>query len=441
MSEKEIKTINKQPIADIVVRKRVSNLEEDFSQHSKDYDKLLNTVSQQSEEIEDLEEMTSGVVGYPCNFNYWTDKTPLTKEGAIYEGVIAFSGGSQAIYALPVVEGETYAFLMWNENWTDATVVQAQNILQGAFISDTDLPTESNNACSIVGSRTGALVSAQITAPTNAKWFIFALQPTADVSTLFWEKITEENPSISVPTNEMEVLKNGHEQRLSILENLISKYNGKVWVAMGDSLTAENTLGVGIDNYTNYVSDKLGIEMLNFGHAGTGYWRTHEEGNAFYQRAENIPNDFDVITIFGSFNDLGDDTNGVHGYKIIGTYTDTTEDTICGCMNILLDRIYEKNPKALVGIIAPTPWATPTDGMYHANKEVEDMYINGIKSVAERRSIPFLDLLHCSNMHPWDSDFRNTYYLNADGVHPNTNGHKRFSNQIAKFIESILYTE
>lgn len=228
--------------------------------------------------------------------------------------------------------------------------------------------------------------------------------------------------------NDLEELENG----LSSVAGSLYK-SGKTWMAIGDSLTAESTLGAGVKNYVNYVSERLNITAINKGVSGTGYWKGHTTNNAFYQRIPNYTEQADVITIFGSFNDLGVE-DGISGGNIIGTYLDNTTETLGGCINKTLDNLIAKYPNALIGIVSPTPWSNS-----HESSNPES-YVNLLRQIAEYRSIPFLDLSHSSNLHPWDASFRQLYYKTPDdGAHPNTNGHKRFSGFFANFVADIIY--
>lgn len=82
--------------------------------------------------------------------------------------------------------------------------------------------------------------------------------------------------------------------------------------------------------------------------------RRKDINRAFYQRVSDIPEDADVITIFGSGNDLSSD-------QTLGNVTDTGTDTICGCINATIDAIYERIPLARLGIVTPTPWVGSKD--------------------------------------------------------------------------------
>ena len=208
---------------------------------------------------------------------------------------------------------------------------------------------------------------------------------------------------------------------------------GKQWMAIGDSLTSIGTLGEGVDNYVTLVANRLGLTAINKGIGGTGYWKQKIANEAFFQRIPTYTESADIITIFGSFNDLGSQ-DGVNGKGIIGSATDSGTDTICGCMNATFDAIEQKYPNAIVGIITPTPWSNSHDDNY------AEQYVERLKEIAAYRSIPCLDLYHRSNLRPWDESFRATFYKSAtDGAHPNTLGHQRIGGMIADFIHSILF--
>ncbi|MCC4412102.1 SGNH/GDSL hydrolase family protein [Limosilactobacillus reuteri] len=215
----------------------------------------------------------------------------------------------------------------------------------------------------------------------------------------------------------------------------------KKWVAIGDSWTAANTLGNGVNNYTNYVADRLGVTIVNAAIGGTGYVAQNGQyGDQFYNR--QIPADGDAYTIFGSFNDLY-----VDGFKF-GDVGDTDTKSLWGGMKATMDHIWSIKDNAAVGIIAPGPWGAfnPQNGSnwdklnLKAN-EVGEQYISTMKKFADYYSLPFLDLYHQSGLRPWDPNFVAKYYhgtSDTDNTHPNTNGHKIFAPKVADFVDELL---
>lgn len=207
-----------------------------------------------------------------------------------------------------------------------------------------------------------------------------------------------------------------------------ARWNGKKWVVFGDSLTEENLRTT--KHYFDYVAEVTGISVYNMGNSGSGYMREQDVGTAFYQRISDVPTDADVITIFGSFNDMALISD-------LGTATDTGTTTIGGCMNTTLDNLFDAFPLANVGIVSPSPWiySNPTDEPNNASA-----YCDLLKQICENRSIPFLDLFHCSGLRPWDADFRALAYSKdeGNGVHPDETGHKIIAPRFKAFLESLL---
>lgn len=210
-------------------------------------------------------------------------------------------------------------------------------------------------------------------------------------------------------------------------DNVKKKWFGKKWVVVGDSLTAENSRTT--VHYFDYVAEATGIAVVNMGASGTGYARGADSSAAFYQRILRCPTDADVVTIFGSFNDLGAELP-------LGSIDDTGTTTLAGCINTTISNLQSIIPLVNLGIVAPTPWATVRPSTSGSGYD----YVEMLKSICERRSIPFLDLWRCSNLRPWDADFRPLAYSKDDGngTHPDENGHKLIAPRFDGFLETLL---
>lgn len=209
-------------------------------------------------------------------------------------------------------------------------------------------------------------------------------------------------------------------------EHIINKiWSGKKWTVVGDSLTEHNERTR--FNYHDYISRLTGISVVNLGSSGKGYMNGGAE-DAFYARVKNIPIDSDVVTIFGSGNDLS---------HPLGNITDSDTNTICGCINTTINNIITRMPRVSLGIIAPTPWEDypPT-----TENNAMELYVQALKNICENRSIPFLDLYHESNLRPWTEEGRNACYSNDDGggVHPDEYGHKLIAPRFKAFLETLI---
>ena len=207
-------------------------------------------------------------------------------------------------------------------------------------------------------------------------------------------------------------------------------WEGKKWVAVGDSITERNSKAS--KQYHDYIAESTGITVVNMGVGGTGYKQLEDTSNAFYQRILNVPTDADVVTIFGSVNDLS---------YTLGDVTDTGTDTLCGCINTTIDNLYSVLPTVQLGIITPIPsgYQNPSDT---SNQMTQ--YSAKIVEICRLRGIPCLDLYHCSGMRPWDSAFLeiahplNTEGTDRDKIHPNSTGHAIFAPRIKAFLQSLI---
>ena len=111
----------------------------------------------------------------------------------------------------------------------------------------------------------------------------------------------------------------------------------------------------------------------------------------------------------------------------IGT-DDNDLDTIVGAFTSMINNIYARNNGMIIGIVSPTPWilynrVSPISAAGLTNALA---YIDKLKELSTHYQLPFMNLFDESNLRPWNTDFKTAYYNNADGVHPNSDGHEKF---------------
>lgn len=200
-----------------------------------------------------------------------------------------------------------------------------------------------------------------------------------------------------------------------------SPFINKKWACIGDSWT-DNRNANPEKRYFDFISEETGITPIMMGYSGSGYAKLGQF--SFYNRAKQLPKDTDVVTIFGSGNDLSSELP-------LGNITDNGTDTICGCINTTINNILSVNPIIQIGIISPCPWKD-----YKDTQEEWDNYCKALEQIAKSRSIPYLDLIHCSGLRPWNDKARQLTFV--DDVHPNEKGHKIFSSKIREFLKNIL---
>ncbi len=213
------------------------------------------------------------------------------------------------------------------------------------------------------------------------------------------------------------------------------------WIVVGDSITEKNMTAE--IRYYDFVQKDFQCEVVNYGRSSTGYMipATYE---TFYDRIEQIDfTDADVITIFGSFNDLG------QGFEF-GTAEDEGTETLGGCMNRTIEKIRAKAPDIKIGIATPTPWnlgqgySGVTDSVMYwgVSKEECDHYVSLLMEVAARQGVPVLDLYHAGLFDP-NSDVDRAAYFNENGlqdpgIHPNSVGHSLMAPLWKDFLLGLL---
>ena len=219
-----------------------------------------------------------------------------------------------------------------------------------------------------------------------------------------------------------------------IVENTDNKYANLKWVIFGDSYSDESN-SYASKRYFDYIAEDLGIQKTNIKNlavSGSGYKRTNSN---FVKRStsNSMPTEFDIVTIFGSGNDCNVDMN--YDY---GEVTDATTDTICGSFNVLIDNILNKNPKAKILVITPSPWSI------YPNSQVlnrMELYSNKLVEVCNYRGIKCLDLYHSSGLFPTDARHNVLFYENdiTNNVHPNAEGHRLYlAPPIREAIKTII---
>lgn len=240
------------------------------------------------------------------------------------------------------------------------------------------------------------------------------------------------NVAVYVPTGASYMIIAGHATiqpaRAARDFSVAKPWAGKTWVAYGDSITEKNYRAQ--TNYVDYIVEEMGVTALNYGVSGSGYAQSEY---AWHSRITELANiDFDVITLYGSGNDLA-------AGKELGDVNDTGTDTLCGCINTTLDTLLGIKPLAKVGIILSQPWASY---MPSVEGNAMQVYNDKLSEIAKRRSIPVLDLYHASNLRPDNATQLAQFYqengVQDSGVHPNSAGHKRIYPLIREFLRGLM---
>lgn len=231
---------------------------------------------------------------------------------------------------------------------------------------------------------------------------------------------------------------------------------GKKWAACGDSFTCGNFDGytdkdghTGTDsdaydpitekwkNYSWWISqrNKMNIQLLALGGNDftniEGATRPFSNPNTTTYNYTQIANDCDYITLAFGLNESGLTS------EQIGTKTDTTNATLWGAYNVVLEAILTANPSVKIGIIISDAWLSQT---YH----------DALIEIAKYWGVPYLDLRdgeeipmmiggelrkHSSKA----ATLRNSVFAigGTSGGHPTPKGFEYRSTVIENFLRSL----
>lgn len=200
-----------------------------------------------------------------------------------------------------------------------------------------------------------------------------------------------------------------------------NKWNGKTWVALGDSWTAgayTDTCG----RYSDYVADQLGLTQINLGVGGTGVEVFAEQTGK--PLTQEIANSADLITIWGSINNMAQ--NGA----VCGTIDDapSASGSLMARWKYTIEKVLALNPLVRVVIIGcPPSFHSSWTGYepYNTNGDTIEHSTEMIGKLARHYGFPFVDMYHLSGFN--EDNFGNSADNNYgyDKVHPSRLGVKR----------------
>lgn len=219
-----------------------------------------------------------------------------------------------------------------------------------------------------------------------------------------------------------------------------SKWQGKKWNVLGDSLTEVNSKTN--MHYHDYIKSDWGMTVNNYGISGTG-WYTPSWGGGhtdyFWNRVSGMDATADLITVFGGTNDWGDAGQPL----VLGSLGDTSGSTsFYGAVDATLSQLITKYPTKTIAVFTPIPRQSAFPNVTSANGYTMQNVADAIIAVCSKYSIPCLDLFRKSNLAPWNTTANNTYFTapsasSPDGLHPNDAGHKILADKILSFLNTL----
>lgn len=206
---------------------------------------------------------------------------------------------------------------------------------------------------------------------------------------------------------------------------------GKKAVFLGDSITEGHGTSGAEHIFMNVLAKEAGLsEALNFGIGGTRIARQqHVDPSArwdldFCLRVEELPDDADIVVVFGGTNDYG------HGDAPVGTFADRNPETFHGACHYLMNRICERYYDKTVVVM--TPLHRLDENVVRDGRPTLNGFVQIIRDTAEYYAIPVLDLYRESRIQPAVPVIQQTYC--PDGLHPNDAGHARIAHMLHQFL-------
>lgn len=230
------------------------------------------------------------------------------------------------------------------------------------------------------------------------------------------KKVIEQNKAAAEQVNKQLEKENKDQDKNAVL---LHKYEGKKWLAIGDSITYSNQYQgtvVQLCKISTVITDAVPDQKL-----GTMADRLTKENLA----------GIDLITIFGGTNDYGDN-------KLLGTKKDDkTIDKFYGNIREVIDKIQSLNPKTKIVFITPLKRGRfknePTyPAPNKAGNKLEE-YVQAIKYVCGEKSIQVIDLFNDSGING-----NNLSQYTTDNIHLNAAGYDKISKIIADELENPL---
>ena len=209
---------------------------------------------------------------------------------------------------------------------------------------------------------------------------------------------------------------------------------------LGDSITEGYRASVFDNVYWKVLGRRTGLEVKGYGIAGSRIARQapsdppNPSDEDFVLRAMRMDEDADIVCVFGGTNDFG------HGTALIGTPADRDPYTFYGALNNLYRTLIERYPHAFIFVMTPLHRSHEEEASFNTknpNSLPLIEYVRIIREVAEKYSLPVLDLFQMSGIYPMVQTVRNEDL--PDGLHPNDRGHAKLAGIVEQFLHNAYY--
>lgn len=329
--------------------------------------------------------------------NYYDHNSAEHIDGVYCTGSGTGFGSSASYKASPPIYGRP------GETWTlsGAAWGAAGANARVAFYNKAGLPINAANAVSFV-------------VPNGTDHFRFTIDVSFNTLTLMVVR-SADVPGTYIP----------YDDSLTVDTTPISPLNGKVWNCFGDSITEM------ANNYCGKIVTATGAIATNYGDSGRAVALRGGQTDIDYPPAVtdyvNMADGADIISVFCGTNDYGSQV-------ALGTIASASQYEFYGALNTLAEGLIAKFPGKTIVFITPMQRGTTGDGRSIPLVS----YVNAVKEVGAKYGIPTLDLYANCGLYPNIAAINTAFFVDADGLHPNSAGQDIIAAKIQRFLESLV---
>ena len=207
----------------------------------------------------------------------------------------------------------------------------------------------------------------------------------------------------------------------------------------GDSTTwGDNGTGAGGPgiSWTSHLGALLdGATVENFGVKGSRLAIKADRDDSFVERLGGIDADADVYVLFGGVNDFSRNVP-------LGQMGSTDTHEFYGALDYLVRGITARSPEARIVVMTPCKTsgivAKDIPSSFEENHLglTQAPYAAAVREVADRYSLPVIDLYAGSGVSPFLPEHRERYM--PDGLHYSPAGYERLARRIAAGLRAVL---
>lgn len=244
------------------------------------------------------------------------------------------------------------------------------------------------------------------------------------------ESVVAEKERQKLTSREITERENAYDKK--ILQAQPYDFSEVTIACLGDSITEGINGATGQADgltYPQVLKEVLGAEeVYNLGIGGStigDYWAA-----AMVNRYMEIPENTDIIIVYGGINDVFSGTD-----VTIGNLGELEDNTFCGDLDTLLEGLRIHYPTSWLVLVTPMNSVT-IEEVRKLNPEMEPIedYINAMLSLAEKYNVDVIDLFNHNFLNSYDKGVYDAY---VPGCHPTDAGYRVLGEHIAKELIRI----